>query len=40
MCSSDLGKVNVSNVVVPDFEVVEDEISEDEGLEVDMDDSN
>lgn len=34
------GKVNVSNVVVPDFEVVEDEISEDEGLEVDMDDSN
>ena len=34
------GKVNVSNVVVPDFEVVEDEISEDEGLEVNMDDSN
>lgn len=34
------GKVDVRDVVVPDFEVVEDEISEDEGLEVDMDDSN
>lgn len=34
------GKVDVRNAVVPEFEVVEEEISRDEELEVDMDDSN
>ena len=35
------GKVDVRDVVVPDFEVVEDGVFEDdEGLEADMNDSN
>lgn len=35
------GKVDVRDVIVPDFVVVEDEVSDaDEGLEVDVDDSN